>query len=170
MKQNHYRTKNRQNAQFNQRLTHLQSVVGLANWSFTSPSSEQINAFEQRGRHLIARDNAMFAREVKRQARIMLTRLGSKVVAYWAARRNNRQLATLDDHMLKDIGISRADVMALTQKKVTTAEINAQRFGEDKAQPKPLEQPSLVCCTEKVEKGMIRQNGANDPLSLPKSA
>ena len=35
----------------------------------------------------------------------------------WAERsRQRRQLATFDDHMLRDIGVSRADVMAETAK------------------------------------------------------
>jgi uncharacterized protein YjiS (DUF1127 family) len=35
----------------------------------------------------------------------------------WAERsRQRRQLATFDDHMLRDIGVSRADVMAETGK------------------------------------------------------
>lgn len=58
--------------------------------------------------------DAAFVRRPERAPAVgFLTRLVQWIEGYFAYRRELRGLLALDDHMLRDIGLSRADVMRI---------------------------------------------------------
>ena len=169
MKQQYQSKQNSQNDKFNQQLNHLQSVVGLANWQFSSPTQAQMKAYEQKGRQLRAKEsNRLIGGAIINIAR-GLKALSSNAVSEIKRRHLHRKgiakLQKLDDHMLKDIGITRGDVMALAKNKVSSDEINAQRFGRraisKQVAGKPVQQPS---------RKDTQRFSANDPHHLQESA
>ena len=65
--------------------------------------------------------------------RLIKDRLGNSISSYRASVKKRRQitaLAQLDDRLLRDIGLSRADVFALQAGQVTLEQLDAERHHE----------------------------------------
>jgi len=120
-----------QNTSFNRKLNHYQSVIGLANWNFASPTYEQIKSFESRGRSLqaaaIRKSSRSFAKWLWIKSKDVTGRLLTAAAKNRQHRKEINQLLGIEDFILKDIGLSRADVYAVAHNKITTAELNARR-------------------------------------------
>ncbi len=169
MKQQYQSKQNSQNDKFNRQLNHLQGVVGLANWQFSSPTQAQMKAYEQEARRLHARESSRVIHGVITTITRGLATLSSYLVSEIKRRHLRRKgiarLQQLNDHMLKDIGITRGDVMALAKNKVSSDEINAQRYGR-----RAVTTPVVATTVQQPARKDTQRFSANDPHHLQECA
>lgn len=169
-----------QDNKFSQQLTHLQSVVGLANWNMSRPTMEDLKAFEQRGRQLQSKAIRQAIHKVIMTAVFGLKPTLSHAITGLVQRRKQRQdariLLGLDAHTLKDIGVSRADAVAVAKGWISADEVNTQRFARsvvrqykaptESSTPKLASHKASQRCIVRVNKALA----ANDPRFVDKCA
>ncbi len=160
----------RQNQKFEQRLNHLQGVMGMPHWSTTGPSLEQIRAYDQHGRKL---QSSAIQKAVRRGFKVIKSSLLgpiAKMVQMRKERKDLQILLQLDAHTLKDIGLSRADAYGVAKGRVNAEQINAQRQAKVTAQIKARQRLAPVKSVPAPQAARVKTFAANDPRYSSKCA
>lgn len=179
----HQAKANSQNKAFENRVSQNQSLTGLANWNLTSPlSSQQIHETGCRGRQQIAKESTHLFRSAAKHTYALTKTLTSSILEGIQTYRQNKASATvllsLDQDTLEDIGISRADAIALASRKVSIDDFNTTRSKIRHAVSPILKQtpsswenkPDLAEYPQKVSAQQSKAPSANDSKYAQKCA
>lgn len=131
MKNQHLDHNHYQNEQFKRKLNHHQAVIGMPNWGMASPTPEEVRYHIERGQRLHSKAvvgalSKMF-QAITSGLQFIIIKPAQHYLLRQAERKQVSELLQFDDHMLKDIGISREEVYAMAKNKGAAAELIKQR-------------------------------------------
>ena len=127
-------------------LSKLEQRAKTGDQSF--PTSQQIQNYQQVSYKL---RSMVFAKLLNMFSRYFLSQC-SKFTSFWQQRKAVAELEQLDTFMLKDIGLTRADIESLRYGSTTVEELNERRSNtnKDRFSINSLEDLHICKCNQKV--------------------